>query len=83
MRLTIQLGGDTDTNACILGGMLGAALGVKSIPSSMLQKVLSFNCENPQPNGHKRPSFLNTSKHLVENMEKLLKVRAKNHLVID
>lgn len=28
LRETIQLGGDTDTNACIVGGMVGALVGI-------------------------------------------------------
>lgn len=32
MREIIQNGGDTDTNACIVGGMLGALVGIKNIP---------------------------------------------------
>ena len=27
LKETIQLGGDTDTNACIVGGMIGALVG--------------------------------------------------------
>jgi len=29
MKEIIQSGGDTDTNACIVGGMLGALIGIK------------------------------------------------------
>ena len=44
MRLTIQLGGDTDTNACIVGGMIGALVGIKKIPEPMIDSLLSFDC---------------------------------------
>ena len=44
MREIIQEGGDTDTNACIIGGMVGAFLGYKTLPEEMTHKVLSFNC---------------------------------------
>ena len=27
-------GGDTDTNACILGGLIGATIGLKNLPTS-------------------------------------------------
>ena len=37
IRSVIQLGGDTDTNACIVGGMLGALCGIKNIPDNMIQ----------------------------------------------
>ena len=32
LKETINLGGDTDTNACIVGGMVGALVGLKYIP---------------------------------------------------
>ncbi len=35
-------GGDTDTNACIIGGLIGAAHGFESIPDDWVEKVLSF-----------------------------------------
>ena len=31
MKEVISAGGDTDTNACIVGGLIGAALGFKVI----------------------------------------------------
>ena len=42
----IQEGGDTDTNACIVGGMLGALLGMQALPPHMRDKVINFDCEN-------------------------------------
>ena len=44
IRETIRLGGDTDTNACIVGGMIGALVGYNNIPQDMIQKLLSFDC---------------------------------------
>lgn len=39
IRETICGGGDTDTNACIVGAMLGALHGARAIPEYMLQPV--------------------------------------------
>jgi ADP-ribosyl-[dinitrogen reductase] hydrolase len=39
---TIAAGGDTDTNAAIVGGMMGAYWGVHGIPPHMVQHVLEF-----------------------------------------
>jgi len=39
IRETVRKGGDTDTNACIVGGLLGAE-GVAGIPPKWLKKVL-------------------------------------------
>ena len=44
MRDMIYEGGDTDTNACILGGMVGAALGVEHIPKTYIDIIL--NCSS-------------------------------------
>ena len=40
MRQTSMLAGDTDTNCAIVGGLVGAYIGIKSIPSEKVQKVL-------------------------------------------
>ena len=40
----VSLGGDTDTNACIVGGLLGAYGGIKCINKNMLSKLFDFDC---------------------------------------
>lgn len=49
---TLLGGGDTDTNACIVGGLLGARWGISVIPESMRHAVLGCRTErgkNPRP----------------------------------
>jgi ADP-ribosyl-[dinitrogen reductase] hydrolase len=49
---TLTGGGDTDTNACIVGGLIGAACGVNAIPESMKHPVLTSNTKlgkSPRP----------------------------------
>ncbi len=49
---TLTGGGDTDTNACIVGGLIGASCGADSIPESMKSSVLNCNTrsgESPRP----------------------------------
>ncbi|MCW6037942.1 ADP-ribosylglycohydrolase family protein [Spirulina subsalsa FACHB-351] len=48
-------GGDTDTNACIVGGMMGALYGASSIPDPLKNRVLTS--DSHQGNSP-RPSFL-------------------------
>lgn len=36
MRNVIQRGGDTDTNACIVGGLLGSIIGITNLPATYL-----------------------------------------------
>jgi ADP-ribosylglycohydrolase len=46
---TLVMGGDTDTNACIVGGLIGAFHGIKGIPKQSLEKVLACKPEYGQP----------------------------------
>lgn len=46
--------GDTDTNACIVGGLLGAAYSIEAIPQTLRDTVL--NCDTTL--GQPRPDFL-------------------------
>lgn len=40
MKDIINRQGDTDTNAAIVGGLLGAAYGIEGIPSELIDKVM-------------------------------------------
>ena len=42
-------GGDTDTNAAIVGGLIGALVGYSGLPPAFVDKVMSF--EVTLPNG--------------------------------
>ena len=54
IRAVLGGGGDTDTNACIVGGLVGAACGAESIPQAMVRAVLECDTER----GRWRPEFL-------------------------
>ncbi|NER24661.1 MAG: ADP-ribosylglycohydrolase family protein [Symploca sp. SIO1C2] len=58
IRETLTGGGDTDTNACIVGGLIGAACGATAIPEAMQQSVL--NCDT-QRGKQLRPQFFSTT----------------------
>lgn len=47
MTYVLSCGGDTDTNACIVGGMLGALYGEKGIPFQWRTKVLACTAKRP------------------------------------
>ena len=52
LRETLAGGGDTDTNACIIGGLLGARGGSSAIPEAMKAAVLGCDTrrgKNPRP----------------------------------
>lgn len=50
--------GDTDTNAAIVGGMLGALWGAEAIPSWMSGPVLAYEGREDQGGGEPRPAEL-------------------------
>jgi len=50
LRTVLSKGGDTDTNACIVGGFVGA---YQPIPNALLDPVLAFDCTSQ---GNRRPS---------------------------
>ena len=56
MRSILSGGGDTDTNACIAGGLIGAATGLQGLPSSMLRTVSACDVSE----GQTRPAWLQT-----------------------
>jgi ADP-ribosyl-[dinitrogen reductase] hydrolase len=63
---TLERGGDTDTNACIVGGLIGALHGVDKIPQAMLGKLVSCDTGKGQP----RPDWV-TVKGVLPNLRKL------------
>lgn len=60
-------GGDTDTNACIIGALIGAADGLEGIPREMVEKVVSWD---PAKGGIRRPKFLQVKEnlHLIDRL---------------
>ena len=57
IEFALARGGDTDTNAAIVGAMMGALWGASGgIPVSMSAPVLSFDPTHPGP-GRKRPAM--------------------------
>lgn len=66
IKITLMKGGDTDTNAAIVGGMVGA---YHKIPEYMLYPVLDFDCTSSGRH-HKRPAEYSVKKvigHLIES----------------
>jgi ADP-ribosylglycohydrolase len=53
IKITLMKGGDTDTNAAIVGGLVGA---YHKIPEYMLRPVLDFDCTADSSKHHKRPT---------------------------
>jgi hypothetical protein len=49
LRIVLSKGGDTDTNACIVGGLVST---YQPIPHTLLDPVLAFDCTSQ---GNRRP----------------------------
>lgn len=64
----LKCGGDTDTNAKIVGNLLGAYYG-NCIPEYMSKPVLEFECTNTYNTFYKRPS-----KYGIQNAVKLVNI---------
>ena len=70
IKETLMRGGDTDTNAAIVGGMMGALHGYDAIPEALKMAVLEFDC---CANGiRKRPDFV-SAKHFDKLVSILVK----------
>ncbi|MDO9250812.1 MAG: ADP-ribosylglycohydrolase family protein [Hydrogenophaga sp.] len=52
----LACGGDTDTNACIVGGLVGARVGIQGIPEPMTRAVVECDTQKGRP----RPDWLTT-----------------------
>jgi ADP-ribosyl-[dinitrogen reductase] hydrolase len=65
---TLSGGGDTDTNACIVGGLVGAYHGERGIPEPMREAVL--RCDTQK--GRSRPEFLQTRVQFPGLLDRLI-----------
>ena len=72
LRHTIQLGGSTDSNACIVGGLIGAAVGFGGIPEEMRTKVLDFDCSDEDLAKVYRPDFLSVKLQFAPKVDALM-----------
>ncbi len=67
LRETLAGGGDTDTNACIVGGLVGALHGESDIPCSMADAVTACDTTKGRP----RPEWLQTRVQLPALLDAL------------
>jgi ADP-ribosylglycohydrolase len=68
LRETLLGGGDTDTNACIVSGLVGALQGEAGIPCAMAEAVMSCDTEKGRP----RPKWLQTREQLPRLLDALV-----------
>ena len=69
---TLMGDGDTDTNACIVGGMVGAIVGFDNLPELAKERVLGWPIdENDEQNGIPRDDFLKPKMHAERLIQEL------------
>lgn len=61
LRQVLTGGGDTDTNACIVGGLVGERVGLGDIPEQMCHAVLDCDTSKGRP----PPAWLQTRDALI------------------
>lgn len=70
IREVISLGGDTDTNACIVGGIIGSYLGVKNISEDLLENYFKYD-NVPEKfeagKGRARAEWLNMGRNTIDS----------------
>lgn len=67
-----MLAGDTDTNCAIVGGLVGAYVGIKNMPAEKVQKVLE--CDHNLGRQVDRPDIVKASKDGFDCIVKLLTI---------
>ena len=77
LRGTINLGGCTEANTAIAGGMIGAIVGIRNIPIELLTVLLSFDCKNA---GQKRDNAYSVRHNGLQSIEQLIECRAGKKL---
>ncbi|TNV78294.1 hypothetical protein FGO68_gene2973 [Halteria grandinella] len=83
----LERGGDTDTNAAIMGGLLGAYYGVSKMNEHQLQSVVDFRCSTSEEKKkfnvtHKRPDYLVPGLVLTEKLPSIIKNAPSNLQIV-
>ena len=78
-----KLGGDSDTNCAIVGGVVGAYASVENIDRGKINKVLLCNVQNAvSRTASVRPNFVQPAKGCIDDMLKLMKIAPQESLEI-
>lgn len=76
---TVKLGGDTDANACIVMGLIGALVGVRRLPLDMLTTLFAFD---DSQSGQNREGQFCVRENILRKIDTLIDIRPKERLVI-
>ena len=86
MKTMLREGGDTDTNAAIVGGLIGALVGYNRIPEKYKLAIMNFDCKTMI--GNEVENYLLPKYHLCplltqiyQNSPKVLQVQVGQELL--
>lgn len=79
LRETVKLGGDTDGNACIVAGLIGALVGVRRLPVEMITTLLAFD---DGASGQNRKGRFCVRESTLKSIDELIDVRPREKLLI-
>ena len=68
LEIMIKEGGDTDTNAAIVCGLLGGAQGLTSLNKTQIEKILSARTDQKEWKGRRRGEFLVPALYLPQTL---------------
>lgn len=82
MKEMLSKAGDTDTNCCIVGGMLGALHGYSNIPKEFVEAVKGFDPTKKEQGGVFRPTFLVVRESAEKILKEIILMRPRNATII-
>ena len=74
MKQCMIVGGDTDTNAAISGGVIGAYCGIENIMGFRLKRVLECQPLDRPNNPSWRPRFIQPAYGCISEMLRLIEI---------
>lgn len=81
IKLTLREAGDTDGNAAVVGGLIGARLGLRQLLEQECQKVLTLlGCDSSASKNQQRPQIF-SPKHIIPILQKILSTSPKKAVI--
>ena len=83
MRQCCVLGGDSDTNAAIVGGLVGAYVGLDKISALKVKKVLECRLTREGPRSQYRAKFIQPGLGCIDEMIQLTAIAPNSLEIVD
>lgn len=83
MRQTTCLGGDSDTNCAIVGGLIGAYVGLDKIDALKVKKVLECRLRGEGARSQYRSKFIQPGLGCIDEMIELMAIAPSSLEIVD